>query len=259
LFDIDRYFSDTASVSSGIQTKGKQASARLAKKKGGAKSLSALVAQRLPRQRPKSSRIAALEAELMRLINGAEKVEGVEELYAASMTAVSHAAAQVKEQEGDKASLYSLFVNELSAKLDADLSEMALPEMRMPQNVLHGVVRQYEIIRERGPYLTLKEAADQLGISPQAVHKKLQTGKLFALKLKDELNIPGWQIKDGELLKGLPETLEALGEMTNLGRLIFFTSPNPVLDDRTPLEALRKGSVERVLDTAVGYREQGAR
>jgi len=41
-------------------------------------------------------------------------------------------------------------------------------------------------------------------------------------------------------------------------QMVFFTSPNERLSDKTPLERLKKGLVSEVKAAATGFGEQGA-
>jgi hypothetical protein len=95
--------------------------------------------------------------------------------------------------------------------------------------------------------LTRGEAAELLGISPQAVSKRHAAGALVALPRGREWRFPAWQFGDGGTLAGLAEVIAAYpGGALSLSS--WAVAPNADLDRRTPAEELaRRGGRERVL------------
>ena len=66
-----------------------------------------------------------------------------------------------------------------------------------------------------------------------------------------------WQFKDRELLDGLEEALKILSagcRLGDFGRILFFLSNRGFLGGKRPLDCLRAGEVNKVLQAAEGYR-----
>lgn len=100
--------------------------------------------------------------------------------------------------------------------------------------------------------LTAPEAARLLGTTRQTPHDRANRGALLAVMDQGRLLFPAWQFDpDGPngVLAGLPEVLRAL-DVSPLGKASWLTRVSPFLEGRTPLEALRGGDLERVLDQA---------
>jgi hypothetical protein len=96
--------------------------------------------------------------------------------------------------------------------------------------------------------LSRDEAAQRLGITPQAVSKRLATGGLVALSRGREKRLPAWQFYEDAVLPGLPDVIGAYpGGALSLSA--WATAPNPDLGDIAPAQALarRGGGVARVL------------
>jgi hypothetical protein len=95
--------------------------------------------------------------------------------------------------------------------------------------------------------LTRAQAADLIGISPQAISKRHANHTLVALARGRELYFPAWQFRDGAALPGLAEAIAAYpGSPLSLST--WAVTPHPDLDGLSPAQALaRRGSVQRVL------------
>ncbi|MBE2316662.1 DNA-binding protein [Solirubrobacter sp. CPCC 204708] len=95
--------------------------------------------------------------------------------------------------------------------------------------------------------LTRQQAAELLGISPQAVSKRHAAGSLVALARGREQHFPAWQFHEGATLPGLAEVIAAYpGGALSLST--WATTPNPDLEGRSPERTLtRRGGVEQVL------------
>ncbi len=96
------------------------------------------------------------------------------------------------------------------------------------------------------------------GVARQTLWEKIKNGELIAYQTASgRWMLPKWQFRpQGGLLKGLPEVLAKIREtMPETGELFpftFFLQPNPVTDDKTPLETLRCGEVAAVLTAVEG-------
>jgi hypothetical protein len=101
--------------------------------------------------------------------------------------------------------------------------------------------------------LTAPQVGDILGISRQAATGRAESGSLLAVLDRGAYRFPRWQFDprgpDG-VVPGLPDVLEALEPQPAFSKLVFLTRPNKTLDEREPIELLRRGDRERVLAAA---------
>lgn len=97
--------------------------------------------------------------------------------------------------------------------------------------------------------LTREQAARRLGITPQAVSKRVASGGLVALRRGRVSRLPAWQFYEEGVLPGLKQVIVAYpGGALSLTH--WATSPSSDLDDVTPAQTLaRRGGLERVLDS----------
>jgi hypothetical protein len=124
---------------------------------------------------------------------------------------------------------------------------------------LRGLKRKQQMLETAGGALTSEQAAEVLGISRQAVDKRRAAAQLLALTQgRRGYSYPSFQFEDGKPITGLEEVLAELKELDPWMQMVFFTSPNERLGDRTPLERLKKGLVSEVKAAATGFGEQGA-
>jgi hypothetical protein len=102
--------------------------------------------------------------------------------------------------------------------------------------------------------LSAPEAARLLGTSRQTPHDRVKAGTLLGVRERGGLRFPRWQFDpegpDG-VLAGFLDVLKALN-VSALAKVSWFVRPNPYLEGRTPLEALRAGEVERLVSIARG-------
>jgi len=97
-------------------------------------------------------------------------------------------------------------------------------------------------------------AADMLGVKPQTVRNRVKRGALLAVREGGDFRVPVWQFdREGEdgVIHGLPEVLKAL-DVPPFSQIRWLTRPNPYLEDRTPLEALKQGEIDTVVAEARG-------
>lgn len=98
--------------------------------------------------------------------------------------------------------------------------------------------------------LTRSEAAERLGITPQAVSKRLAAGGLVALRRGRERRFPAWQFQDGDVLPGVADVIVTYPG-SPLALTHWATTPSHDLDGMTPAQALtRRDGLPRVLEAA---------
>ncbi len=90
--------------------------------------------------------------------------------------------------------------------------------------------------------------------SRQTPLDRVKNQTLIAVKDNGQWKYPLWQFdpkgEDG-VVDGLPKTIQTL-QVSNLAKVSWLTRPNPIFDNITPLEMLKKGQVQQVIDEAVG-------
>ena len=109
-----------------------------------------------------------------------------------------------------------------------------------------GSDRRRQVIAES---LGRGQAAELLGITPQAVSRRLDHQTLVGLKEARVWRIPAWQFapefEDG-VLPGIRELSESFpGGVTSLSR--WMQRENADLDDLAPVEAVRRGRLDSVI------------
>jgi hypothetical protein len=99
---------------------------------------------------------------------------------------------------------------------------------------------------------TSPQVSKILGISRQTPHDRLASQTLLGIKENGKLLFPSWQFDptgpDG-VLEGFPQVLKALA-MSDYAKLNWLTRPNPYLEGLTPVEALKQGQSDRVIQQA---------
>lgn len=124
---------------------------------------------------------------------------------------------------------------------------------------LRGVQAARRLLEEEGGTLSAEELGDLLGITRQAVNQRRQAGKLLALEVgRHGYAYPAWQLTETGTLPGLEATLRTLEGHDPWMQARFFLSPHPRLENRRPLDELRKSHTEAVLEAAHLYGEHGA-
>jgi hypothetical protein len=97
--------------------------------------------------------------------------------------------------------------------------------------------------------LTRDQAAERLGVTPQAVSKRLASDGLVALRRGRVNRLPAWQFYEDTVLPGLKQVISTYPGGA-LSLTIWATSPSPDLDGATPAQTLtRRGGPARVLET----------
>jgi len=137
----------------------------------------------------------------------------------------------------------------------------ALEEGPLVRARLRGVRARRELLGAEGGAVSSGQAAELLGITPQAVDKRRRAGKLLALPVGRAYLYPVWQFDErgrGGVVSGLEEVLRSFGVEEAWMKASFFLRQNGRLGDKRPLDALRDGEIEAVERAARAYGEHGA-
>lgn len=109
--------------------------------------------------------------------------------------------------------------------------------------------RRRELLRGA---LTSTQVAELLGTKRQTPHDRLRSQTLLAVEEHGRWLFPYWQFDAGGpngVVAGMPDVLKAL-DISALAKVSWLTTPNPYLEGRTPLQALKEGQIAQVVDQA---------
>jgi len=145
-----------------------------------------------------------------------------------------------------------------------DLLRSALPLLSAERELdpaldtqIAALEAEEDLIRRAGGLKDTKWVADYLGISPKSVAAKARRNELLAITRGDRNLYPAFQFGDGQVVGSIRDILQVLPLTNGWSRLSFLLSPDPGLDDRTPLEAFTANR-DVVLALAVGADTHGA-
>ncbi|MCC8957616.1 hypothetical protein H8B02_30550 [Bradyrhizobium sp. Pear77] len=127
--------------------------------------------------------------------------------------------------------------------------------------VLEGVRIVQEDLRRAGGAYDLDQVRTLLrGISRQAVDKRVQEGSLLAVPgPSNHRSFPTLQFNaDGTIVEGLKSVREVLPTNNPWTILNFLAQPDDRLGGRKPIDLLKEGKVELVVEAAQRMAQQGA-
>jgi len=154
-------------------------------------------------------------------------------------------------------------VAETAARYGARKDAMVRPSY--PPELLGGGVERARREGERFKQTTLarpemlppEAAAARAGLSRQALDDRRKKGRALALShVKRGFRYPAWQFDDN-VAASVPQVLAELRHLDAWRKYVFLVEPEPLLDEATPLDVLRAGRLERVLQVARVLREDG--
>jgi hypothetical protein len=119
-----------------------------------------------------------------------------------------------------------------------------------------GKVRKAELTRMAGGLYTLSEVAAILAISELLVEERRKAGELIAVRLAESYCYPACQFTPHGIVTGLSEVLAVMPVRHDWMRLEWLLIPDEALEGLTPLEALRAGRLEDVIDIARDHEGQ---
>ena len=143
---------------------------------------------------------------------------------------------------------------ELSAEL---VAEVGRPDDSASQSEdqLFTELRDTLLEKSEGS-LSLTQAANLLGISRQALHKRIKAGSALGMMRGNGLVLPRAQFADREgrpeILPGIPEVVRLFSVAGGWSALQFLVEADPNLA-KPPIQALREGRVAEVVSAAKAY------
>ncbi len=139
----------------------------------------------------------------------------------------------------------------MADQLDESLwgSAPTAQELARAQQISHAAL-QDELRATLADALTREQAATRLGVTPQAISKRVASGAMVALRRGRVSMLPAWQFHEDGTLPGLKQLIDAYPG-GSLSLTAWATTPSPDLAGATPAHALtRRGGVSRVLEAA---------
>lgn len=178
------------------------------------------------------------------------KPESVREIRKTVRGHVARVTEVVERDPGDTRSEKTSFVDKTAFEPDAR-SRAMLEGIRIAQEDLRDAGGAYDLDQVR----TLMR-----GVSRQAVDKRVQEGSLLAVPgPSNRRSYPTLQFnRDGTVVPGLKAVRDALQTTNAWSVLNFLSHPDDRLDNRKPIDLLRSGELDLVLDAARRHGEQGA-
>lgn len=127
--------------------------------------------------------------------------------------------------------------------------------------VLKGIEIAEIDLRNSGGAYDLEQVRRLLhGVSRQRIDRRVQDGSLLAVPgPSNKRYYPAAQFRDdGSIVEGLRETQNALPTRNGFAVLNFLVNPDARLGGRRPIDLLRAGEIEPVIEAARRVGEQGA-
>jgi hypothetical protein len=127
--------------------------------------------------------------------------------------------------------------------------------------IFEGIRIAQQDLREAGGAYDLEQVRTLMnGVSRQAIDKRVQEGSLLAVPgPSNRRSYPTLQFnQDGTVVEGLKAVREALPTKNPWTVLNFFARPDDRLGGRKPIELLKKGKIDLVVEAAQRMGQQGA-
>lgn len=127
----------------------------------------------------------------------------------------------------------------------------------MERAIARGISARQKIMKAEGGSISVEMVAQKLSISKTKVLERYHASRLIGWpdERQKTVRFPIWQFED-EVLNGLEEVLEILNagsRLDDFGRMLFFLSSQGFLGGQRPLDYLRAGKVDKVLQAAESY------
>ena len=125
--------------------------------------------------------------------------------------------------------------------------------------LLRGIEIARKDLQESGGAFDLGQVTELLGISRQAVDKKVKDDALLAVPGPNgQRRYPVVQFTEDGIVPGLKQVLSALPSGSGWFRLNFLVNRDPRLDGRRPIDLLKAAQVDLVVAAARNLGVQGA-
>jgi len=139
------------------------------------------------------------------------------------------------------------------------MAESAYAPSPRAMALLRGKEISEKDLKESGGSFTLEHVETLLGISRQAIDKKVQDDALLTIPgPHGRRRYPVVQFTDDGTVPGLKDVLKSLPSTNGWFRLNFLVTPDAHLHGRRPVDVLKEGNIEPVVMAAKGVGVQGA-
>jgi hypothetical protein len=144
-------------------------------------------------------------------------------------------------------------------------NDVTIPPKASPEVLaaLHrGHVTREGLLAAEGGSVTARDFGPLVGLSHTAVNSRRNKGEILGVPLeRGSYLIPVWQVKDGHILSGVPQTMAVLRSAgaDSMAMQAFFLEAHDSLEGRRPLDVLRDGDLKAVLEAATTWGVHGAR
>ena len=118
-----------------------------------------------------------------------------------------------------------------------------------------GLARKTELVEMAGGLYPLPQVASLLNVSEEAIEDRHKAGGLIAVRSGGIYGYPACQFTSHGVVEGLTAILEAMPMRHDWMRLEWLLVPDDALEGLSPLEVLKEGRIDDVIDVA---RAQGA-
>ncbi len=181
------------------------------------------------------------------------------------------ASAQILERDGQEVvwELHKL-LREKSRKFSpsrlAEFAEIAFEktfrglkqEDKLANALARGLTVREKMAAEGGGSMSAEETARYLGFTKQSVLNAYHAGKLLGWRTEKQgaIRFPVWQFAEHHRLPGLQAVLTKLNAgqiLDEWGKIGFFLQTHATPKGRRPLDLLREGRVDPVLEAAEAY------
>ncbi len=119
-----------------------------------------------------------------------------------------------------------------------------------------------ELLQAEGGSVTARKFAPLIGVSHVTVMNRRNKGELLAVAQEDgSFLFPVWQISGGRIIEGLAKVMRVLTEAgaKDIAIIGFFLEAQDALEEQRPLDVLRAGDVDRVLEAVSTWGRHGGR
>jgi hypothetical protein len=164
------------------------------------------------------------------------------------------------EQRG-RVKTVGYYLSKIAALRAMAINQKAFEPDARAQALLEGVRIAQEDLRKAGGAYDLEQVRTLMqGVSRQAVDKRVQEGSLLAVPgPSNRRSYPTLQFNpDGTIVEGLKAVCAALPTRNPWTILNFLAHPDDRLQGRKPIDVLRAGNVELVVEAARRLGQQGA-
>jgi hypothetical protein len=145
------------------------------------------------------------------------------------------------------------------ALIAAEIKPAADDDFVIDDAHVRGAKLKEDLVEKAGGLLSSKKAAEVLGISPRALHKRLSKGSLVALQMAGGgLGYPAFQFENDLMQAGISAVVKAINVNDPWAILSFLFLRLGELEGRTPVEAIRKGKADAAAQAARHFGKHGA-